>query len=76
MKILVAMVAAILALALLEPSLGVSNAEAASNFCKHRYGACAARCQQRDRGRNCFNRCRHSYHTCTPPFPSLGSVLF
>jgi len=76
MKILAATVAAILTLAFAEPSLGVSDVEAASSFCKYRYNACASRCQQRARGRNCFDRCRHSYHTCTPPFPSLGSVLF
>ncbi len=76
MKMLVAMFAAFLMLAFVEPSLGASDAEAASNFCKHRYNACAARCEQRRRGRNCFNRCRHSYHTCTPPLPSLGSLLF
>jgi hypothetical protein len=76
MKILLAALTAVLTLALVELSLGGSDAKAAAyyseNYCKNRYNLCLARCPDRVR---CFSRCLTQYRYCTPPAPALGDLL-
>jgi hypothetical protein len=73
MKMLIAVLAASLTLAFAALSLGPSKAEAATNYCKHRYGVCLARCQ--GRARHCDNRCQSQYRFCRYPYPYLGDLL-
>ena len=72
MKTLIAVLAAGLTLAFVELGLGASDAEAAVNYCKHRYNLCLARCPARLR---CYSRCETQYRYCVPPAPSLGDLL-
>jgi len=73
MKMLVAVLAAGLTLAFVELGLGASDAEAAANYCKHRYNLCLARCP--GTVRRCFSRCQSQYRHCTYPSPYLGDLL-
>jgi hypothetical protein len=72
MKQLIVVLAAGLALASIELSLGASEAEAATNFCKHRYSLCLARCPQTLR---CTGRCQTQYKYCANPYPYIGNLL-
>jgi hypothetical protein len=76
MKILVAMLAAILALAFAEPSLGVSDAEAASSFCKYRYNACAARASSEVGGGTASTAAGTVTILARPPSRRLGAWCF
>ena len=72
MNRLIALLAVLLALSLLEFGLGANQAQAQQNFCKQRYNACLARCQGRPR---CVNRCREQYRSCTYRWPYLGDLI-
>jgi hypothetical protein len=72
MKMLIAVLAAGLTLALAELGLGARDAEAAS-FCKHRYSLCLMRCPEGVQ--RCLSRCRSKYRSCTTPYPYLGDLL-
>jgi hypothetical protein len=75
MKILIAALITVLALALVELSFAGSDAQAAyysENYCKNRYNLCLARCPDRVR---CYSRCLTQYRYCVPPAPSLGDLL-
>jgi hypothetical protein len=50
-----------------------AQAAAASNYCKHRYNICLARCAAANR--RCLNRCRSQYRYCTYRSPYLGDLL-
>ncbi|MGH9552319.1 MAG: hypothetical protein ACRD3W_23230 [Terriglobales bacterium] len=73
MKMLIAVLAAGLTLAFVELGLGASDAEAAANYCKHRYNVCLAHCPRM--ARRCFGRCELQYRNCTYPYPYLGDLL-
>jgi hypothetical protein len=73
MKMLIAVLAAGLTLAFVELGLGEGDAEAAANYCKHRYNLCLARCPGTIR--RCFWRCQSQYRYCTYPAPYMGDLL-
>ena len=71
MRMLIAVLALSLTLAVVELGLGASDAEAA-NYCKYRYNLCLAHCPGTVR---CPIRCQVQYRNCTYPAPYLGDLL-
>jgi len=56
MKVLIAVLAAGLTLAVVELGLGARSAEAAASYCKHRESLCLARCPRAVQ--RCISRCQ------------------
>jgi len=73
MRMLIALLAVALTLTFVELSLGASEVQAASNYCKHRYNLCLARCPGTTR--RCLTRCQSQYRHCTYQWPYMGDLL-
>jgi hypothetical protein len=50
-----------------------AQSAAASNYCKHRYNICLARCPRRLE--RCYRRCQSQYRACPIDRPYLGDLI-
>jgi hypothetical protein len=69
---LIALLAVAVSLTFVELGLGAGDAQAAPNFCKHRYNLCLVRCGANSQ--RC-KRCQTQYRYCRYPLPYLGDLL-